>query len=91
MPQALKTQSADTRGIMALTAPELQANVDALNRAIANGTRSVTLGGQTVLFNTTESLIKARDDQQRQLNALNAQDKPRRGRQSYLVQSGRGY
>jgi hypothetical protein len=76
---------------MALTTTELQANVDALNRAIARGTRSVTLSGQTVLFNTTESLIKARDDQQKQLNALLAQTNGRRPRQSYLVQTGRGY
>lgn len=76
---------------MALTALELQANVDALNRAIGSGTRSVTLGGQTIIYGTPESLIKARDDQQAQLNALNAQTGTRRKRQSYLVQTGRGY
>jgi hypothetical protein len=77
---------------MALTAIELQANVDSLNRAIATGTRSVTLGGQTVIYNTTESLVKARNDQQEQLNALNAQTSgKRRKKQSYLVQTGRGY
>lgn len=75
---------------MALTAAELQANIDALNRAIATGTRSVTLGGQTVIYNTSESLMKARDDQQRQLNALTAQTN-RRPKQSYLFQNGRGY
>jgi hypothetical protein len=67
-----------------------QSTIDKLNAAIASGARSVTIGGQTVIYNTTESLIKARDDMQRQLNAQNAAGKRRRT-QSYLYQSGRGY
>ncbi len=66
-----------------------QQDIDNLNAAIASGARSVTLGGQTVIFNTTESLIKARDDQQAQLNAQSAA--PRRPRQSYAYYAGRGY
>lgn len=65
-----------------------QTDIDNLNAAIARGARSVTIGGQTVIFNTTESLIRARDDMQKQLNA---QSGVRRPRQSYLVQTGRGY
>ena len=65
-----------------------QADIDALNKAIATGARSVTLGGQAIIYNTTESLIKARDDLQKQLNAQTA---PRRSKQTYLYQSGRGY
>jgi len=65
-----------------------QADIDALNKAIASGARSVTLGGQTIIYNTTESLIKARDDLQKQLNA---QTTPRRSKQVYLFQNGRGY
>jgi hypothetical protein len=65
-----------------------QADIDALNKALASGVRSVTLGGQTIVYNTTESLIKARNDLQNQLNA--AQGK-RRSKQTYLYHSGRGY
>ena len=71
------------------TESELQAQVDALNRAIASGARSVTLGGQTLIYNTSDSLIKARNDLQGQLVALRATK--RRSRQTYLFQAGRGY
>jgi hypothetical protein len=69
-----------------------QSDIDKLNAAIASGTRSVTIGGQTVIYNTTESLIKARNDMQTQLNAQNAATTgKRRPKQSLLYQSGRGY
>lgn len=71
------------------TEAELQAQIDTLNKAIASGTRSVTLGGQTIINNTTDSLIRARDDRLRELNALRATK--RRSRQTYLFQAGRGY
>ena len=71
------------------TEAELQAQVDSLNRAIASGARSVTLGGQTILYNTSDSLIRARDDRLAELNALRATK--RRPRQTYLFQNGRGY
>ena len=66
-----------------------QSDIDNLNKAIASGARSATLGGQTVIFNTTDSLIKARNDLQKQLNAL-SQVKRRAG-QTLLYQNGRGY
>lgn len=65
-----------------------QQDIDNLNAAIAKGVRSVTIGGQTVIYNTAESLIKARDDMQRQLNAVNGQ---RRRKQTLLYHAGRGY
>ena len=69
-----------------------QQDLDALNAAIAAGVRSVTIGGITTIYNTSESLIKARNDLQTQLNAQNSQASgKRRPKQSYLVQSGRGY
>lgn len=69
-----------------------QSDVDALNAAIKKGVRSVTIGGQTVIYNTTESLIKARNDMQAQLNAQNAQATgKRRPKQTYLYHAGRGY
>lgn len=71
--------------IMAVT----QADIDNLNAAIASGARSVTLGGQTLIYNTTESLIKARDDMAKQLAAQTAA--AQRPRQSYAFYAGRGY
>lgn len=69
-----------------------QTDIDALNAAIKKGVRSVTVGGQTVIYNTTESLIKARNDMQAQLNAQNAVTTgKRRPKQTYLYQNGRGY
>lgn len=66
-----------------------QTDIDNLNAALAAGTRSATLGGQTVTYNTTASLIAARNDLQKQLNALTATT--RRARQTYAYQNGRGY
>lgn len=65
-----------------------QTDIDNLNAAIAAGTRSVTLGGQTVTYNTTQSLIDARNDLRKELKALT---RPRRPRQTYAYQNGRGY
>lgn len=67
-----------------------QQDIDNLNAAIAKGVRSVTIGGQTVLYNTTESLIKARNDLQAQLNATAAQVASRRNRQTRAYYAGRG-
>jgi len=65
-----------------------QADIDNLNAAIASGARSVTLGGQTLIYNTSDSLIKARDDLVKQRSAQNATARPR---QSYAFYAGRGY
>lgn len=67
-----------------------QADIDNLNAAIASGTRQVTIGGQTVLYQTTESLIKARDDLQKELNKQ-AAGTTRRSRQLSAYYAGRGY
>ena len=67
----------------------LTTRLNKLNAMLATGVRSSTLGSQTLIFNTTESLIKARDDLKAQLQA--AQGAPRRSRQSYAIFAGRGY
>lgn len=67
-----------------------QADIDNLNAAIASGVRSTTLGGQTVTFNTTDSLIKARNDMVAQL-AAQTSTATARPRQSYAFYAGRGY
>jgi hypothetical protein len=66
-----------------------QADIDALNQAIASGTRQVVLGGQSVTYQTTDALIRARNDLRAELQAMNATR--RRSRMSYLYLSGRGY
>ncbi len=71
--------------------PVQQSDIDALNRAIADGVRSVTIRGQTVIYNTTDSLIKARDDQMRQLaveQAAATQKYP--SRRTLMYHGGRG-
>lgn len=74
------------------TEATLRARVVALNVAIGKGVRSVTLGGQTITYNTTASLIEARDDAQKQLKALEAANAPvKRSRQNYAVYAGRDY
>lgn len=65
-----------------------QTDIDNLNAAIASGTRSVTLGGQTVTYGTVDALIKARNDLQQQLNKA-AGTKPSKRTQLYY--EGRGY
>lgn len=66
-----------------------QADIDNLNAAIASGTRSVTLGGQTVTYNTTAGLIEARNDLIKQLNAITITQRRPRVRQ--MIYGGRGY
>lgn len=66
-----------------------QSDIDNLNTAIASGTRSVTLGGQTITYNTTASLIAARDDLAKQLRVQTRTT--RRSRQTLAYQNGRGY
>lgn len=69
-----------------------QAQIDELNQAIADGVRQVTIGPETVTFNTTDSLIRARDDLQRQFNAEQARlAGQRRGTRTRLFYAGRGY
>ena len=69
-----------------------QADIDELNKAIATGVRSVTVGGQTTIYNTTDSLIKARDDMERQLAAQEAAAAGKApSRFTRLSYAGRGY
>jgi hypothetical protein len=71
---------------------QLQADLASLNAAIASGVRSVTLGGQSTIFNTGDSLIKARNDVQARLNAcLAAQSGKGSSKQAYAYYAGRGY
>lgn len=69
-----------------------QADIDALNQAIADGVRQVTIGGQTVTYNTTDSLIRARNDllEQMRQDEVKAGATPVR-RRAYAYYSGRGY
>lgn len=73
--------------------PVTQADIDTLNQAIADGVRQVTLpGGQVTIFQTTESLIKARDDMRTELLRVEAAVAGRRrNRRTLLHYAGRGY
>lgn len=72
---------------MPLTREQLEANIASLNEAIASGVRSASVGGQVVTYNTSASLIAARDDFQNQLTGL-----LRPARRRFLgVYTGRGY
>lgn len=80
---------------MAVTQEQIDAQklrVDGLNQMITDGVRQVTLGDQTITYNTTDSLIRARDDAQEILTAMEAKlaGTARSGRQTQLVYAGRG-
>lgn len=70
--------------------PVTQADIDNLNAAIASGTRSATVGGQTITYGTIDALIKARDDMRKELAALDP-NRVVRPRQTYAVYGGRGF
>lgn len=74
-----------------------RAAVRALNTALADGVRQVTLpGGQVTIYQTAESLVLARDDALKQtkviqeyLDAEAAGGTPRRQPYTYLMHLGR--
>jgi PBP1b-binding outer membrane lipoprotein LpoB len=71
-------------------AATLRTYIEKLTKAIGSGVRSVTLGGQTITYNTATSLIEARDNMVKQLRAQEAADSPtKRSRQNYAVYAGR--
>lgn len=72
--------------------PVTQADIDNLNTAIAAGERQVTIGGQSVTYQTIDSLIKARDDLRRELadQQATAAGRPR-VRVRKLIYGGRGF
>lgn len=66
-----------------------QADIDALNAAIASGERQVALGAQQITYRSINELKAARDDLQAQLDA---QTNPvRHSRHTLLSHGGRGY
>ena len=65
-----------------------QADLDALNAAIASGERQVTIGSQSVTYRSIDDLIKARNDIERQFKAQNGESV---ARQTRLYHAGRGY
>ena len=70
------------------------ASVAGLNQAIDDGVRQVSIRGQTTTYNTSASLIEARNDAERRLKALREQFEGQptpSGRVAYFYQSGRGY
>lgn len=70
-----------------------KSRVDALNQAIDDGVRQVTIGDQTITYNTTDSLIRARNDARDRLLALQRRFTGARSAPGQvLIQTGsRGY
>ena len=74
-----------------------RARVAGLDDMLANGVRQVTIGDQTITYNTTDSLQRARDSASarltRMLQANVAAETGAAGqpRQTQLVYAGRGY
>ena len=66
-----------------------QADIDALNAAIASGEKQVALGAQQVTYRSIAELKVARDDLQAQLDRQNAATQ--KSRQTRLYHAGRGY
>lgn len=67
-----------------------QADIDALNAAIASGEKQVALGAQQVTYRSISELIAARNDLVRQLAEQNTAT-PKKSRITRLYQAGRGY
>lgn len=71
-----------------------QADIDALNAAIAGGEKQTVISGESVTYRSIAEMIAARSDLQRQINAETvAANKPlrRAGRRTLLQYAGRGY
>ena len=66
-----------------------QADLDALDRALASGERMVVLNGQSVTYRSIDDLIKARDYLAARLSELTLE--ARRPKRTYAYQSGRGF
>lgn len=77
---------------MALTPEQLQANLDEVNAAIAAPERQVTLGSQNVTLRSIDDLIKARNQIEADLAAINATTTGVvRSKQRQMVYTGRGF
>lgn len=72
--------------------PYTTTDLAAIDRAIASGVRSVTIGSDTVIYNTGDSLMRARQTIINDINRAAAQaTKTQRPKARYIVQTGRGY
>lgn len=74
--------------------PVTQADIDALNAAIATGERQTVISGESVTYRSVEEMIAARSDFQRQFNAAEATASTpgrRPSRRSLFRFAGRGY
>ncbi len=65
-----------------------QADIDALNAALASGEKIVRIGDKWVEYRSPEAIIVARNDLQKQLADATGTSRPR---VVYHTQSGRGY
>jgi hypothetical protein len=75
---------------MAATKDEYLADIEAMRVAIAEGVRQVTIGGKTLTYNTSDSLIKARQMMIDEMNRLYPAEN-KRSRRSQGYHGGRGF
>lgn len=74
-----------------------RATIAELNSMVADGVRQVVIRGQATTYNTTDSLIKARNDARTELRRLEQEYATEQGvsgyqgRVQYLHYAGRGY
>lgn len=81
-----------TEAELIAAAATLNTQIADLNTQIADGVRSVTIGAETTTYNTTASLIAARDDAVNRLAAIERSlSSTRRSSQTRLYYAGRGY
>jgi hypothetical protein len=65
-----------------------QDQIDALNAAIAGGTRTVVIGAKQITYRSTDELIRARNDLLQQKAQIEAQGRAKRFQ---VFHAGRGF
>lgn len=68
-----------------------QADIDALNAALASGEKQVVLDGQSITYRSVAEIIAARNDLQAQLTRAASVNTQRRPKQFGLYVSNRGF
>lgn len=68
-----------------------QADIDALNAALASGEKQVVLDGQSITYRSVAEIIAARNDLQAQLTRAASVGVPRRPKQFGLYVVNRGF
>lgn len=71
------------------TKEQYEADIEAMRQAIASGERQVSIGGQSVTYNTSDAIRAARSEMIREMNRL-FPSATRRSKQFNAFHAGRG-